>query len=229
VVPAAALPFKQDVRDYLDYLMHQAEKAPARVLLNTEATKALLDAEKYDAIIVAVGAEPVVPRVPGIDRPHVHWAPDVDMGIVEAGEKTVIVGAGSVGVESAVALKREGKDVTIIEMAPDMSGLMSSAGGAAGMELMRMIDELQVPVHLGCKLEEVTDTGVVARDVKTGAKLELPADTVLLAVGMKSRWDVADALRRSAPETEVFVVGDALEAGSIASATRTAFKAAAYI
>ncbi len=229
VVPAAALPFKQDVRDYLAYLVRQAEKAPARVLLNTEATKAVLDAEKYDAIIVAVGARPVVPKVPGIDRPQVHWAPDVDMGIVAAGDKTVIIGAGSVGVESAVALKRAGKDVTIIEMAPDMSGLMASAGGAAGMELMRMVEELQVPIRLGCKLEEVTETAVVARDFKTGERVELPADTVLLAVGMAPRWDVADELRRSAPETEVFVVGDAVEAGSIASATRSAFKAAAYI
>ena len=45
VVPGSALPFKQDVKDYLDYLVCQANKAPARILLNTEATKEMLDAE----------------------------------------------------------------------------------------------------------------------------------------------------------------------------------------
>jgi 2,4-dienoyl-CoA reductase-like NADH-dependent reductase (Old Yellow Enzyme family)/NADPH-dependent 2,4-dienoyl-CoA reductase/sulfur reductase-like enzyme len=284
VVPGSALPFKRDVKDYLDYLVRQANKATARVLLNTEATKELLDAEAYDALIIAVGSRPVVPPVPGIDKPHVHWAPDADTGAVQVGAKTVIVGAGSVGIETAVGLKRAGKDVTVVEMRDDMENLRTSAGGAAAGELMTLLEELQIPVHLNCRLEEVTDmavicsrapgsaagagsgrrmpsrepetageTGVVgatpesetsraaaaasgAPDATTpgaatavGERIEFLADTVLLAVGMAARHDVADALRRSAPETEVFVVGDALEPGNIASAVRSAFKAAAYI
>ena len=147
VVPGSALSFKQDVRDYLEYLVRQAKKAPARILLNTEATKEMLDAEGYDALIIAVGSRPAVPPVPGIDKPHVHWAPEVDMGKVKAGQKTVIVGAGAVGIECAIGLKRAGKDVTVVEMAPDMSNLRASAGGAS-MELMALIEELHIPVHL---------------------------------------------------------------------------------
>jgi NADPH-dependent 2,4-dienoyl-CoA reductase/sulfur reductase-like enzyme len=228
VVPGSALEFKQDVGDYLDYLVVQAEKAPARVLLNTEATKEVLDAEGYDALVIAVGSEPIVPNVPGIDKPHVHWAPNADTGKVEPRERTVIVGAGSVGVESAIGLKQAGKDVTVVEMAGDLSNLRASAGGAA-MEILALIDQLEIPIHLGHKLEKVTDSTVVCRDVGTGTTVEFPADTVLLAVGMASRRDVAGSLRRSAPETEVFVVGDAAEVGCIATATRSAFKAAAYI
>ena len=228
VVPGSSLPFKQDVRDYLDYLVRQAAKAPARVLLNTEATKELLDAEGYEALIVAVGSRPVVPAVPGIDKPHVHWAPDADTGTVKPGDNTVIVGAGSVGIECAIGLKRAGKDVTVIEMLPEMSSLRTSAGGAA-MELMGLVEQLEIPVRLSCRLEEVTDDTVVCRDTVTSERIELPADTVLLAVGMAARHDVADALRRSAPETEVFVVGDASEVGTIAGAVRSGFKAAAYI
>ncbi len=228
VVPGSALPFKQDFKDYLDYLLRQAAKAPARILMNTEATKALLDAEGYEALIIAVGSEPIVPRLPGIDKPHVHWAPDADTGKVEPGDKTVIVGAGSVGVETAIGLKRAGKDVSVIEMAPDLSCLRASAGGAA-MELMSLVDQLEIPIHFNCKLEEVTDNAVVCSDTGTSERIEFPADTVLLAVGMAARCDVADSLRRSAPETEVFVVGDASGVGNIATAVRSAFKAAAYI
>ncbi len=43
----------------------------ARVLLNTEATPELLKAEKYDAIIAAIGAEPIMPKLPGSDKPNV--------------------------------------------------------------------------------------------------------------------------------------------------------------
>jgi 2,4-dienoyl-CoA reductase-like NADH-dependent reductase (Old Yellow Enzyme family)/thioredoxin reductase len=228
VVPGSALPFKQDVKDYLNYLVCQANKAPARILLNTEATKELLDAESYDALIIAVGSSPIVPPLPGINKPHVHWAPEADSGKVEVGKKTVIVGAGSVGIECAIGLKRAGKDVTVIEMAPDMSNLRVSAGGAS-TELMALVQQLDIPIHLNCRLEEVNDNTVVCRDTKSPAKMEFPADTVLLAVGMSARHDVAGSLRRCAPETEVFVVGDAIEAGNIALAVMSAFKAAAYI
>jgi NADPH-dependent 2,4-dienoyl-CoA reductase/sulfur reductase-like enzyme len=228
VVPGSVLPFKQDMRDYRNYLLGQAKKAPARILLNTPATKEMLDAEGYDALIVAVGSQPVVPRLPGIDRPQVHWAPEADSGELEVGAKTVVVGAGAVGVESAIGLKRRGKDVTIVEMAPDMSNLSASAGGAT-MELTALLKELGIPVRLNCKLEEIADRTIVCRDMKSSEKLEIPADTVLLALGMSARHAVADGLRRSAPETEVFVVGDAAEVGTVATAIRSAFKAAAYI
>ena len=227
-VPGAALPFKEDVRDYLDYLQRQAKKAPARVLLNTEATKDLLDAEGYEALVIAVGASPIVPKLPGIDKSHVHWAPEADAGTIPLGERTVVVGAGSVGVETAIGLKRQGKDVTVIEMAPDLDNLRASAGGAT-MEIMALIEQLAIPIRLNCKLEAVGDSTVTCRDTSSGETLELPADTVLLAVGMAARRDVADSLRRSAPETEVFVVGDASSVGNIATAIRSAFKAAAYI
>jgi NADPH-dependent 2,4-dienoyl-CoA reductase/sulfur reductase-like enzyme len=228
VVPGSALSFKQDLRDYLEYLVYQANKAPARVLLNTEATKEMLDAEGYNALIIAVGSRPIVPPLPGIDKPHVHWAPEAGTGKVEVGNKTVIVGAGTVGIECAIGLKREGKDVTVVEMAPDLSSLTASAGGVS-MEFMALIKELNIPIHLNRKLLEVTDNTVVCRDPKTSERIEFPADTVLLAVGVSAKHDVADSLRRSAPETEVFVVGDAVEAGTIATAVMSAFKAAAYI
>jgi 2,4-dienoyl-CoA reductase-like NADH-dependent reductase (Old Yellow Enzyme family)/thioredoxin reductase len=228
VVPGSVLPFKQDVKDYLDYLVCQANKAPARILLNTEATKEMLDDESYDALIIAVGSSPIVPAVPGIDKPHVHWAPDADAGKVKVGGKTVIVGAGAVGIESAIGLKRAGNDVIVIEMAADMSNLRVSAGGAA-TELTALIGELAIPVHLNCRLEEVTDRTVICRNLKTSERSEFSADTVLLAAGMAGRIKLADSLRRSAPETEVFVVGDASEVGTIATAVRSAFRAAAYI
>jgi 2,4-dienoyl-CoA reductase-like NADH-dependent reductase (Old Yellow Enzyme family)/thioredoxin reductase len=222
--------FKQDLRDYLKYLNDQVRKSPARVLLNTEATKEILDAENYDAVIIAVGAEPTVPNLPGIDKPHVHWAPKADAGEVEVGNKVVIVGAGAVGIEAAIDLKKEGRDVTVIEMLPDLRNLRVTSSGAAA-ELMQMVNDLNIPVHLNCRLEEVTDCSVLCRNTETNKTLEFDADTILLAIGVTPRYAVADALRRcaTAAATEVFVVGDAKYPGNIGPAVKSAFRAAAYI
>jgi 2,4-dienoyl-CoA reductase-like NADH-dependent reductase (Old Yellow Enzyme family)/thioredoxin reductase len=228
IVPGCAPEFKQDMKDYLDYLVRQARKAPARVLLNTEATREILQAENYDALIIAIGSKPIIPKLPGIKKPHVHWAPEADSGKIKIGKRSVIVGAGSVGIECAIGLKRAGKQAIVVEMAPDLANLQAS-GGAAYMEFTRLIDELKIPIHYNCKLEEVTDNVAICRNTKTSERVEFTADTVLLAIGVASRHDVADSLRRCVPETEVYAVGDALEVGNIATAVMSAFKAAAYI
>lgn len=228
LVPAAAPPMKTDVLDYLNYMVCQAGKTPARILLNTEATRELLDRENYEAIIIAVGADPLIPSIPGIDKPHVHWAPDAETGKTEASGKIVVIGAGAVGVECAIHLGEEGKEVSIVEMAPDLSGLTMSSGGATA-DLVEMLEEHHIPIHLNCRLAEITDHSVVCLNTRTDEQTEFPADTVLFALGMKPRHAAADSLRRCAPETEVFIVGDAVESGNIATAVNSAFMASAYI
>ncbi len=226
----AALPtFKQDVADYLKYLVCQANKCGAKVLLNTEATPELLEKENYDAVIVAIGAEPIVPRLPGIDLPHVVWAPEADAGEKPCGQKVVIVGAGAVGIEAAIDLKKEGRDVTVIELLDNYASLLKSASGGAA-EFFTIMKELELDVRLGHKLLEVTPDEVVCENVKTGEQVRIPADSVLLAMGVKPKWAEADRLRLAAPGTNAFLIGDCLYVGdNIKGATSGALSAAAYL
>ena len=226
----AALPdFKQDMADYLKYLVHQGETCGARVLLNTQVTRELLEKENYDGIIVAIGADPLVPKLPGLDLPHVFWAPEVDAGEKPCGQKVVVIGAGAVGLEAAVDLKKAGKDVTVIEMLDSYASLESSAHGGAA-EFKTLIQKLELDVRLGHKLLEVTPEAVICENVKTGEKVTLPADTVLLAMGMRPRWAEADELRRACPETSAYLVGDCLYVGkNVAAATSGALSAAGYM
>ncbi len=226
----AALPdFKQDLADYVAYLKRLAARSGAKILLNTECTKDILDAENYDAVIVAIGARPIIPKLPGIDKPHVHWAPHAEAHEVPCGDKVVIVGAGAVGIEAAVDLKKEGKDVTVIEMLDGYQSLQASASGAFD-DLMNLIRELEIPVLLGTRLDAVEDDGILCTDLKTNQSKKIPADTVLLAIGVSPKHDEADTLRRSCPETSAFLIGDCHHVGdNIANATMSALKAAAYI
>ena len=114
-------------------------------------------------------------------------------------------------------------------MLDSYAGLYSSARAVAS-ELISLIGELKLDVRLGQKLAEVTEDGVICEDVKTGEKQSIPADTVLLAIGMKSRWAEADELRRACPETSSFLIGDCLYVGkNVMSATDGALNAAGYM
>ncbi len=226
----AALPsFKQDAADYVKYLVRQANKCGARILLNTAATREMLEKENYDAVIVAIGAEPIVPDLPGIRLPHVCWAPEADAGEKPCGRKVVVAGAGAVGLEAAIDLKKEGRDVTVIELLDDYSSLRKSAASASA-EFLTLIDELKLDVRLGHRLLEVTPTEVICEEVKTGETVRIPADTVLLALGVKPKWEEADQLRLACPGPDTALIGDCLYVGNnVKAATSGALSAAAYL
>ena len=233
VIAAAAPTFKIDVQDYLKWLKHtalQCEARGARIVLNTECTKEILEREKYDALVIAVGAEPVVPsKIPGIDKPHVFWAPDAERGLAPVGENVVIIGAGEVGLEAALGFAERGKKVTVIEMADQKSAAMHSR--TAREISKKMVQEgLEFDSFYGFSLQEVTDTGVIAKNVSTGELKKFLADTVLLAMGLKSKLSLVDELRHSCPETSVAIVGDCNnKPGSIAEAVNQAFQACIHI
>ena len=226
----AVLPdFKRDLADYLHYLIVQANKCGAKLLLNTEATREVLEKENYDAVIVAIGADPIIPNIPGADLPHVFWGPAADAGEVPCGQRVVVVGAGAVGLETAIDMQRAGKDVTVLELMDDYTSLWKN-GRADAQEFLRLIETMELDVRLGHRLLEITPTEAVVEVVKTGEVLRLPADTVLMAVGFKPRHAEADKLRLACPGTGAFLVGDCLYAGgNVKAATSGALSAAGYL
>ena len=231
VVGAAIPPFKIDVQDYLEWLRRNASKCVergARVLLNTEATRDVLDVENYEALVIAVGADPLVPlSIPGITKPHVIWAPDAEECTPLIGDKVVVVGGGGVGFEAALDCADLGKDVTLIEMLDEAEGKVSlrASAGSAASELIAIFADRGIPVRYGTALAEVKDSSVVTRNAATGELGEIECDTVLLAMGMKERWDLVDELRHCAPESCVHIVGDCRRVATIAEAVNQAFQA----
>lgn len=235
VIPAAVAPFKNDLRDYLNWMRHTADQCRergAKFLMNTTATKELLDKENYDAIVIAVGAAPVVPNsIPGIHGSNVAWAPDGESGDFAVGQKTVIIGAGSIGVEAALDLHRAGKDVTIIDAQDEAAAFaqLHRASATGATEFRRLFKEEGISVDYDTKLLEIRPDSVLVKNLISGEERVIPCDSVLLAMGMKARHDVVDELRHSAPETNVHIVGDCVNAATIAEAVNGAFQACLHI
>jgi 2,4-dienoyl-CoA reductase-like NADH-dependent reductase (Old Yellow Enzyme family)/siroheme synthase (precorrin-2 oxidase/ferrochelatase) len=220
VVKAAIPGFKDDMREYLGYLRGFAKHARARVLTGVEATPELVAMEGYDAVIAALGARHLVPNIPGVERAR--WAPEVMPSDIPAGAGVIIVGAGAVGLEAAVELAKDGKKVTVLEMA-DTHGLTDVGGLAGGGEILKWCGEYGVDIKYNARLLSVGDN--TAKYALGGETLTLPFDAVLLAAGMTALFDEAEAFRASAPNTEVYLVGDCREPGDIRDATRSAFDA----
>jgi NADPH-dependent 2,4-dienoyl-CoA reductase/sulfur reductase-like enzyme len=230
---AAQAPFKQDIRDYLHWLRHTADQCKtrgARILLNTEATADILDAEGYDAVILALGADPILPKLPGADLPHVCWAPVAESGTFPVGEKVVVVGGSAVGMEAALNMSLQGKKVTVLEqLEPAQASMkLKQTAGSGASEISRLFEEREIPLLCGSTLTEILPDRIRYRQ-SDGSEKELLCDTVLLAMGMRPRLAQAEALRHSAPETSVFLVGDCVRAASVYEAVNEAFQVCLHI
>lgn len=144
----------------------------------------------YDKLILAQGGSPIVPALPGIDRPHVFklWTiPDMDRIQKFLEEHTppraVIAGGGFIGLEMAEALKARGLNVTIVELAPRMMITMDPEFGAM---IEAGIRESGVEVRTSVGLAEVGDGTVTLSDGST-----IDADMVLLSVGVRPELSLA--------------------------------------
>lgn len=219
VLDAVGAPFKTDLRDYLGYLQAFAAHCGARVLLNTEATPELLAAEGYDVILACVGAEPVILPVPGAEKPHVHWAPDAELGRVPCGEEVVVVGGGPVGTEASLTLAMEGKRVTVLEMAEKVDLMKNGSFG----DLERMSAQQGIIRLLGWRLLEIGDREVLAENA-AGERKTIPTDTVLMAVGLRPRAEDALRFAHACPESGFYILGDAAASGDIRDAVFQAFE-----
>jgi 2,4-dienoyl-CoA reductase-like NADH-dependent reductase (Old Yellow Enzyme family)/NADPH-dependent 2,4-dienoyl-CoA reductase/sulfur reductase-like enzyme len=218
------LPFKKDLKTYVDWMVAQTEACGARIVRGIEVTADTVAAEKPDALIIAVGATPFVPAIPGIGSEKVVWAGDVDAGKVGVGQQVIVVGAGMTGIETAINLGSQGKAVTVIEMmGPEI--VLAEAPSGHKYYLLDKLKEYKVRVVTGTKMEEVTEKGIRAinRDLEW---TEYEADNVVLAMGMRPRRDKVNELRRLLPETEVYVVGDCYSPRSLFTANHDGFNAA---
>ena len=147
------------------------------------------------------------------------------MGKASVGRKIVLIGAGLTGTETAVALAKDGKDVTLIDMLSLEEIDSRALGSRSGLMYLRgMANDAGVVVRTGLRASKVTDEGLTALD-NDGNVVHLPCDTVVLSMGVRPRKGVADQFAGTAHD--VFFCGDcAVKAGNITSAVRDGFYAA---
>ena len=219
LILAASVNYKQDVRRYLHWMVSQVEKNPnIEVKLNTVATDDLIRREAPDALVVAAGAEPIIPHFPGEEKNNVVWFGDVDTQKAKVGDKVVLIGGGPSGAETALQLAREGKRVSLVDM-EDEKATKSRWVKCLDIEL----EENQVEFFFEHQLDSITEKGVVIRNA-SWRKTEIVADTIILSIGFSSNRKTVESL--SSLGFETFVIGDCRKVCNVMQAVHDGFNVA---
>lgn len=178
---------KQGVQVHLHHQALKVSPSDKMVLLRNLDSSGML-VEHYDKLMIATGAQAIVPRLPGVDLSGVHTLKTLDDGLVlrdalEGKQKIVVVGGGYIGVEVAETLRGTGRDVRLIEAAPS---ILAPFDPPIRDILHRQMEAAGIFVHTGEALQEIlpNKNGSSVGGVVTVAGT-YPADLVLLALGVR--------------------------------------------
>jgi len=211
---------KDALKRYKDYLIRQIEKRDIEVRLSTEAGEALVEDVMPETIIVAVGAMPIVPDIPGIDLPHVMYAAEVYKKPEEIGKKVAVIGGGLVGCEVGLHLAKTGHTVEVIEMLGELAR-DDNAIHKQGMEWLWA--KVPINANLNTKVIKVTDKGVLC-EIPDGETKLIDADTVIYSIGLEPRRDVYEQMCNLC--YDVVAVGDCVQSAKIVDAVHAGWNAA---
>lgn len=208
---AAAAPYRKDWKMVLEYLVGELMRRKVMLKLGVALTPEIAAAEKADAVIVATGARPTRPGIPGISGANVMTSRDLLEGKAKAKGKIIVAGGGCAGAQTAEYLAQKGHGVTIIEMADVV------AAEAPIDERLLLLGRLQksgVKTMLKTKITDIT-TDHVAVETEKGMSL-IPAETVVVCLGSRGDTALADSLKPIVKQ--VITVGDALKARRVTDA-----------
>jgi len=176
---AAAPDFKEKDKQLLAWYAKQMKDLGIEIRFNT-AVSSLDELGEFDRVVVATGARPNRPGIPGIEN-------SIEaceyLGGAPVGDKVVIIGGGLSGCEIAYDLFRKGKTPVIVEMKSDLIAVKGVC--LANSSYLRDFFELnKVEVHLDTKLKKFNSDGVTVQD-KDGNVFDIQADTVITSMGYK--------------------------------------------
>jgi len=217
---AGRAPHKELYAQWLDFLTGQIQRRGVKIHTGTPVTAAMLAEAQPEVVILAVGAEPVVPDVPGIDRPMVVQALSLLGGQTTPGQDVLVVGGGLIGMETADFILAQGRRVTLIEQLP-RSPVTKAA--SHGYMLHKRLQTGGGRLSFNTVLKSIQEDSVTV--IRAGQEEKIsPLDQVILAAGMKPKSDLIETL--DTLQIRHFIVGDAAQVRRIIEAVEEGARAA---
>ncbi len=161
--------------------------------------------ETYDKLVLATGASPLRPGLPGIDSPLVHTLrslEDMDRikAVVDTGSgRAVVVGAGYIGLEMTEALRHRGWDVTLLEAGDQIMGPLDPE---MAHQVQAELERNGVQVRLAATAQGFTHDSVMTSDGT------LPADLVILAIGVAPDSRLAQLAQLATTQRAAIIVDE---------------------
>lgn len=231
VYPGSRPKCKEDVARLWDWFKEELAESDVKVKLNIEVTPEMVKADAFDALVIAIGDEQVMPDVPGIDKSHVVSAVEVLRDVSKfSGKKAVVIGGGDVGCETACHLADNGFEVTIVEILPRLMEMNIMTN--VKVQMFNLLEEKNINVLTSTKLTAFIDEGVEVI-LPNGKQWGLEADLVAVAIGAKAEAGITPsevmqvttlvslAAALAMRCDEVHMIGDCAELGTIREATES--------
>jgi len=222
LIAGSVPPGKEKLNWIPDYYAHELARLGVEVHLGETLDAEQARALNPDHVIIATGSRPAIPRIPGMDEPHVWVAQELLANQMRfTGQAVVIIGGGSVGLETADYLATQGNSVTVLEM------LEKVGQGSEPLYLsylLRQLKEHAVEIVTGAEVQAIQTDAVLAQE-KSGEMRTIRADLVVLAAGVKPANDLAHNLSDLHPS----IIGDADQPRKIINAIAEGFLAARII
>jgi 2-enoate reductase len=216
---ASVPPYKDELEKLNAYLIKQVTQPNIKINLGVEVTPSMVKSQNPDAVVIATGVDPIIPRIPGIDQSHVITAEAILANPQKAGHKVVVLGGGQTGCEVAAFFAENKKQVTIIEMQDKLAPEMLERQGR--QELIDILVDQGVILLTQTKGEEIKPTELIISD-GSGNRQAIEAETIVVACGTRSRNAIVEEIKKIVPE--VYVVGDCVRPRSILDAMDEAAK-----
>lgn len=223
LIPGGAPDFKEDDIALAVWYTNELKRLGVHVHLNTQLNEEEIKTMDYDTVILATGSKPKVFSLG--DDDHTYTAEQVLLKQKDPGKKTVIVGGGLVGCETALWLAQNGIHVTIVE-ALDKVMAVNGPLCAANKEMLEALLPFNgVEIITSAKVTEFTN-GEVKLDTKDGSKT-IACDSVILSVGYSEENTLYNNLQFDIPD--LYLLGDAKKVSNIMYAIWDAFEVANHI
>ncbi|MEM2351805.1 MAG: FAD-dependent oxidoreductase [Thermoproteota archaeon] len=224
---ASSLSFKTDLKNYLLWAVEDLRyRNDVELNLCEECTPDSVLKIKPDAIIIAVGADPVLPEIPMHGNPKYKWVGDVLMEMAGIGHDVLILGAGLVGSELALELAMQGKEVVLMDKL-GLEEVDAELPFPNILYLRWLLKKHGVKTFDKAKVKYLDQKEVHIED-KEGNQISLRYDTLIFSTGMKPRRHLVDLFSSLAPES--YAIGDCKhEKGNLYKAIADAFWVGLFI
>ena len=201
---AAVPPAKQDFTTLVTWQKRQMEKLGVEVHLNTEYTVQTAEMEHPDCIVIAAGSREKTLPLPGLDAENVFQAQEVLSGRKTlTGGNVVVIGGGSVGVETAAHVAQDFKKVSILEV---RDGIALDGEYSNNYFLFKILDEFKVGVHTKAFFQKYENGTVTYKYKDKEYEIDDVSD-IIVAVGSAPNQDLYQDLKHTGIET--ILIGDA--------------------
>jgi len=167
---------------------------------------------EYDSLIIATGASPFMPPIKGREKTGVYMIRTLEDGekvdqAAKTAKSAVVIGAGLIGLETAVALAERGLKTTVVELLPHVLPMMLDKDIADIVH--KMLEEKNLKIIVGRGVDEILGTEKVSGASVAGEKI--PADLLVVATGIRTNTELAEKAGIVLGETRAIKVNMKME------------------